>query len=153
MKKQLLTQLRWKRGQLWRSLCWKPPCSTSQGKPKHCLRHGITDAVLDISGILTLLTACYLFYNISQSSTSTAAASLFKHNIICVLCRPTQQSNQDPSPEIPTRKISLLSRPFGLGWRDKNKVSNYSLLCVELILFQNFQFFLPFLFLYQITIV
>ncbi|XP_060186095.1 uncharacterized protein LOC132615509 isoform X3 [Lycium barbarum] len=29
--------------------------------------------------------------------------------------------NQESSPEIPARKISLLSRPFGLGWRDKNK--------------------------------
>ncbi|KAL8533063.1 hypothetical protein ACS0TY_009352 [Phlomoides rotata] len=35
--------------------------------------------------------------------------------------RPTQQSNQEPSQDIPPRKISLLSRPFGLGWRDKNK--------------------------------
>ncbi|KAL6586517.1 hypothetical protein OROMI_001505 [Orobanche minor] len=31
------------------------------------------------------------------------------------------QSNQDSSQDIPTRKISLLSRPFGLGWRDRNK--------------------------------
>ncbi|KAG9158834.1 hypothetical protein Leryth_017869 [Lithospermum erythrorhizon] len=31
------------------------------------------------------------------------------------------QSVQDPSQDIPVRKISLLSRPFGLGWRDKNK--------------------------------
>ncbi|KAL5569194.1 hypothetical protein UlMin_025769 [Ulmus minor] len=31
------------------------------------------------------------------------------------------QSNQEPSPEIPARKIGLLSRPFGLGWRDRNK--------------------------------
>ncbi|KAL3649767.1 hypothetical protein CASFOL_006170 [Castilleja foliolosa] len=35
--------------------------------------------------------------------------------------RSMQQSNQDHSQEIPARKISLLSRPFGLGWRDKNK--------------------------------
>ncbi|XP_051120023.1 uncharacterized protein LOC127243855 [Andrographis paniculata] len=35
--------------------------------------------------------------------------------------RSTQQSNPDSSQEIPTRKIGLLSRPFGLGWRDKNK--------------------------------
>ncbi|CAA0830049.1 Ypt/Rab-GAP domain of gyp1p superfamily protein [Striga hermonthica] len=36
--------------------------------------------------------------------------------------RSTHQSNQeDPSLEMPTRKISLLSRPFGLGWRDRNK--------------------------------
>ncbi|KAK6156390.1 hypothetical protein DH2020_010638 [Rehmannia glutinosa] len=35
--------------------------------------------------------------------------------------RSTQQNNQDLSQDIPTRKISLLSRPFGLGWRDRNK--------------------------------
>ncbi|PIN21807.1 hypothetical protein CDL12_05499 [Handroanthus impetiginosus] len=35
--------------------------------------------------------------------------------------RSTQQGNQDPSQDMPTRKISLLSRPFGLGWRDRNK--------------------------------
>ncbi|MQL80575.1 hypothetical protein Taro_013035 [Colocasia esculenta] len=29
--------------------------------------------------------------------------------------------NQDSPPDIPLRKISLLSRPFGLGWRDRNK--------------------------------
>ncbi|KAL3523424.1 hypothetical protein ACH5RR_016258 [Cinchona calisaya] len=31
------------------------------------------------------------------------------------------RNSQDSSPDIPMRKISLLSRPFGLGWRDKNK--------------------------------
>ncbi|KAJ0558301.1 putative Rab-GTPase-TBC domain-containing protein [Helianthus annuus] len=31
------------------------------------------------------------------------------------------RTSQELSPEIPARKISLLSRPFGLGWRDKNK--------------------------------
>lgn len=41
--------------------------------------------------------------------------------------RSTQQdsspvgSNIDSSQEIPARKISLLSRPFGLGWRDSSK--------------------------------
>ncbi|XP_073019690.1 uncharacterized protein [Primulina eburnea] len=46
--------------------------------------------------------------------------------------RSTQQdssvirSNQDPSPEIQARKISLLSRPFGLGWRDRNKAKSTS---------------------------
>ncbi|XP_011077017.1 ecotropic viral integration site 5 protein homolog [Sesamum indicum] len=35
--------------------------------------------------------------------------------------RSVQQSNQDASQDMPTRKISLLSRPFGLGWRDRNK--------------------------------
>ncbi|KAK6144821.1 hypothetical protein DH2020_021641 [Rehmannia glutinosa] len=40
--------------------------------------------------------------------------------------RSIQQSNQDPSQDMPTRKISLLSRPFGLGWRDRNKQGNSS---------------------------
>ncbi|KAE8691909.1 Ypt/Rab-GAP domain of gyp1p superfamily protein isoform 3 [Hibiscus syriacus] len=31
------------------------------------------------------------------------------------------RSNQELQQEIPARKISLLSRPFGLGWRDRNK--------------------------------
>uniref|UniRef100_A0A5B6ZUM6 Putative TBC1 domain family member 8B n=1 Tax=Davidia involucrata TaxID=16924 RepID=A0A5B6ZUM6_DAVIN len=32
-----------------------------------------------------------------------------------------EQSNQESTQELPTRKIGLLSRPFGLGWRDRNK--------------------------------
>ncbi|KAJ4832845.1 hypothetical protein Tsubulata_001927 [Turnera subulata] len=32
-----------------------------------------------------------------------------------------RQGNQEPTQDIPTRKISLLARPFGLGWRDRNK--------------------------------
>ncbi|GMI80641.1 hypothetical protein like AT3G55020 [Hibiscus trionum] len=31
------------------------------------------------------------------------------------------RTNQEPQQEIPARRISLLSRPFGLGWRDRNK--------------------------------
>ncbi|EOY18467.1 Ypt/Rab-GAP domain of gyp1p superfamily protein isoform 5 [Theobroma cacao] len=31
------------------------------------------------------------------------------------------RTNQELQQEIPARKISLLSRPFGLGWRDRNK--------------------------------
>lgn len=31
------------------------------------------------------------------------------------------RNSQDSSQDIPMRKISLLSRPFGLGWRDRNK--------------------------------
>ncbi|KAI3520069.1 hypothetical protein L1887_09291 [Cichorium endivia] len=31
------------------------------------------------------------------------------------------RTSQELSQDIPARKISLLSRPFGLGWRDKNK--------------------------------
>ncbi|XP_011011811.1 PREDICTED: TBC1 domain family member 8B [Populus euphratica] len=31
------------------------------------------------------------------------------------------RANQEPEQEIPARKISLLARPFGLGWRDRNK--------------------------------
>ncbi|KAL1542491.1 TBC1 domain family member 10B [Salvia divinorum] len=41
--------------------------------------------------------------------------------------RSTQQSNQEPSQDVPARKISLLARPFGLGWRDKNKEKPVSL--------------------------
>ncbi|KAG6402300.1 hypothetical protein SASPL_139178 [Salvia splendens] len=41
--------------------------------------------------------------------------------------RSTQQSNQEPSQDVPARKISLLARPFGLGWRDKNKEKPASL--------------------------
>ncbi|GMP22806.1 hypothetical protein CsSME_00000659 [Camellia sinensis var. sinensis] len=44
-----------------------------------------------------------------------------------VVCRSVQQdsspvqSNQEPTQDFPVRKIGLLSRPFGLGWRDRNK--------------------------------
>ncbi|XP_010693109.2 uncharacterized protein LOC104906093 [Beta vulgaris subsp. vulgaris] len=31
------------------------------------------------------------------------------------------RSNMEPAMDVPARKITLLSRPFGLGWRDKNK--------------------------------
>ncbi|GAV63725.1 RabGAP-TBC domain-containing protein [Cephalotus follicularis] len=31
------------------------------------------------------------------------------------------RSNQEPMQEFPARKIGLLGRPFGLGWRDRNK--------------------------------
>ncbi|XP_042013802.1 rab GTPase-activating protein 1-like [Salvia splendens] len=41
--------------------------------------------------------------------------------------RSTQQSNQEPSQDVPARNISLLARPFGLGWRDKNKEKLVSL--------------------------
>ncbi|CAA0814476.1 Ypt/Rab-GAP domain of gyp1p superfamily protein [Striga hermonthica] len=41
--------------------------------------------------------------------------------------RSIQQSNQEPSQETQIRKISLLSRPFGLGWRDRNKVNSENL--------------------------
>ncbi|KAL8166790.1 hypothetical protein V2J09_008289 [Rumex salicifolius] len=34
---------------------------------------------------------------------------------------PGGRSNHELTSEIPARKVSLLSRPFGLGWRDKNK--------------------------------
>ncbi|KAG7998720.1 hypothetical protein I3843_01G270600 [Carya illinoinensis] len=33
----------------------------------------------------------------------------------------TAQSNQESAQDIPARKISLLARPFGLAWRDRNK--------------------------------
>ncbi|KAF5467190.1 hypothetical protein F2P56_017042 [Juglans regia] len=34
---------------------------------------------------------------------------------------PTAQSNQESVQDLPARKISLLARPFGLAWRDRNK--------------------------------
>ncbi|CAJ2631128.1 unnamed protein product [Trifolium pratense] len=34
---------------------------------------------------------------------------------------PGSRNNQEPTTDIPPRRISLLSRPFGLGWRDRNK--------------------------------
>ncbi|WJX21756.1 hypothetical protein P8452_11146 [Trifolium repens] len=34
---------------------------------------------------------------------------------------PGSKNNQEPTTDIPPRRISLLSRPFGLGWRDRNK--------------------------------
>ncbi|PON75377.1 Rab-GTPase-TBC domain containing protein [Parasponia andersonii] len=34
------------------------------------------------------------------------------------------QGNQDHAQELPARKISLLARPFGLGWRDRNKAND-----------------------------
>jgi hypothetical protein len=46
-----------------------------------------------------------------------------------LLCRSphpdssTVRSNQEPAQEFPARKIGLLARPFGLGWRERNKVS------------------------------
>lgn len=53
---------------------------------------------------------------------------------------PTQdlspaQMTQDSSLAIPPRRISLLSRPFGLGWRDKNKVSLLLLILMSIIVF------------------
>lgn len=34
---------------------------------------------------------------------------------------PGSRNNQEPTTDTPTRRISLLSRPFGLGWGDRNK--------------------------------
>ncbi|KAK4284043.1 hypothetical protein QN277_000925 [Acacia crassicarpa] len=34
---------------------------------------------------------------------------------------PASRNNQEPMPDVPPRRIGLLSRPFGLGWRDRNK--------------------------------
>ena len=36
---------------------------------------------------------------------------------------PSTKNINDQLPEPPQSRISLLARPFGLGWRDKNKVS------------------------------
>ncbi|XP_004497373.1 uncharacterized protein [Cicer arietinum] len=34
---------------------------------------------------------------------------------------PVSRNNQEPTTDTPSRRISLLSRPFGLGWGDRNK--------------------------------
>ncbi|KAF3783108.1 TBC1 domain family member 8 [Nymphaea thermarum] len=34
---------------------------------------------------------------------------------------PVERVNHEPTQELPTRKPGLLSRPFGLGWRERNK--------------------------------
>lgn len=85
----------------------------------------------------------------TQSTTFTTVCSFYLRQINCVLKTyytyealwrmihsysewDTHRSgNQSPStknindqlPEPPQSRISLLARPFGLGWRDKNKVS------------------------------
>lgn len=49
-------------------------------------------------------------------------------HLMLLLCRtPTAdnslaRTNQDSTQDIPAKKISLLSRPFALGWRERNKV-------------------------------
>jgi len=50
-----------------------------------------------------------------------------KHEFLCRSSHPDSQTraNQEPEQEIPARKIGLLARPFGLGWRDRNKVQFY----------------------------
>jgi hypothetical protein len=50
---------------------------------------------------------------------------------VILLCRSphpdssTARSNQESAQDFPARKIGLLARPFGLGWRDRNKVGVY----------------------------
>ncbi|KAI3811256.1 hypothetical protein L1987_20975 [Smallanthus sonchifolius] len=41
------------------------------------------------------------------------------------------RKSQELSPEILARNISLLSRPFELGWRDKNKVISQLILPLD----------------------
>lgn len=45
-------------------------------------------------------------------------------SVLCSSPHPdsSARTNQEPAQEVPGRKISLLARPFGLGWRDRNKV-------------------------------
>lgn len=64
------------------------------------------------------------------------------------LCRSphpdsSARSNQEPTQELPGRKISLLARPFGLGWRDRNKV------CFLMLLFSVCSALLPLLHSYR----
>ncbi|PKI62177.1 hypothetical protein CRG98_017550 [Punica granatum] len=37
------------------------------------------------------------------------------------MCRAAVARNQGSSQETPPKRLSILSRPFGLGWRDRNK--------------------------------
>ncbi|KAJ6802860.1 TBC1 domain family member 8B-like isoform X1 [Iris pallida] len=39
------------------------------------------------------------------------------------------RAHQELSQDVPIRKVGLLSRPFGLGWRDKNKVFFHLISC------------------------
>ncbi|XP_061348553.1 uncharacterized protein LOC133293945 [Gastrolobium bilobum] len=34
---------------------------------------------------------------------------------------PVSRNNQEPTTDLPNKRIGLLSRPFGIGWRDRNK--------------------------------
>lgn len=54
-----------------------------------------------------------LQYQSSQVKAQSPRTPTFDHSP----ARTSQETSQD----FPTRKISLLARPFGLGWRDKNK--------------------------------
>ncbi|KAJ6812514.1 TBC1 domain family member 8B-like isoform X1 [Iris pallida] len=54
-----------------------------------------------------------LQYQSSQMKAQSPRTPTFDHSP----ARTSQETSQD----FPTRKIGLLSRPFGLGWRDKNK--------------------------------
>ncbi|XP_048139814.1 rab GTPase-activating protein 1-like isoform X5 [Rhodamnia argentea] len=56
-----------------------------------------------------------LQYQSGQVKTQPSPRSLHSES------SPRFSSNQESTQELPTRKISLLSRPFGLGWRDRNK--------------------------------
>lgn len=66
-------------------------------------------------------TAFVFIYLVLQNISSSYVT--VKDNKVSSSYRSSGQ--QDASPEIPARKISLLSRPFGLGWLDKNKVSTF----------------------------
>lgn len=76
-------------------------------------------------------TSIYFLYFLSREALTGKWKRLdyfemkMKRNDFCRSSRPDSpaQNHQEQTQEIPARKISLLSRPFGLGWRERNKVS------------------------------
>ena len=63
----------------------------------------------------TELALCYM-RNIGRKNVKLFSESLYNDSFI--VC-----SNAESSTEVPPRKTSLLARPFGFGWLDKNKVA------------------------------
>lgn len=80
----------------------------AQPSPRyHPLQNGRIGVIRAYFSFLFLVCKIYVFYLSCRSSSHDSSAT---------------RTSQELSQETPARKISLLSRPFGLGWRDKNKV-------------------------------
>lgn len=106
MRKQLLHSLRWRRERWWQSPCLKPLCSINLANSKHNLHHGLF-FLPETSKFCLQDTYTYDVWNTHRSGNQS----------------PSTRNINDQLPEPPQSRISLLARPFGLGWRDKNKVS------------------------------
>ena len=67
----------------------------------------------------------YLFLT-QVSSVNQICIIKFKRGFIFLRSLPSDsslRSSQESAQDFPSRKIGLLGRPFGFGWRDKNKVT------------------------------